>query len=71
MISVEQQTINYIKKVARNKNNKFINILRRTNNTTEISRIALGKTTKDRDSAIHLLKSMVPEGCGELFCTFT
>ena len=72
MIELSKNTLGVVKKAVRNKNNTVMNILsKKTGGATELSRLFLGKSEKDRKAVVDLLTSIVPEDCGKVLCTFS
>ncbi len=71
MIKVDTSTLKSVRKSFYNKNNSEVRILfKKTEGATELSRMFLGKTRKERQAAFKLLTGSIPEGCGEKFCIF-
>ena len=72
MIKIQPQTLKPLRNAIYNKNNSVVNLLiKRNEGVTELSKMFLGKTQQERRDVLNLLKNSLPNGCGEIFCTFS
>ena len=71
MIELNANTLKLLTEAVKNKNNKVMNIVsKNADGATELSRIILGKANGERNQVANFLKGMIPENCGNVFCTF-
>ena len=70
MIELNAKTANSIIKASKNKAYNYANIVsKNSDGVTEMGRIVLGRTSKERNEAAKVLREMIPDGNGKVFCT--
>ena len=67
MIELNTKSYNTIAGAVKNKTNKYVNILsKKADGATDLSRMILGKTNKERNQAAKALRGMIPDECGRV-----
>ena len=70
MRPVTRKTMLQLKGVFMDKRNSVVSIMSiNSEGVTDLSRLYLGKTQKEREGAVKALVGMIPEDSGKLFCT--